>query len=277
VAREGTRSLSLVTGSGSGIQHRPLQEELSSESSRSRQPIGGSTPVLSSTSAPPPTQESLSYSGQDNNHPAYNHSQTVGEFEFVNFKKSSSAADTNSSSSHSTMAEPQGDISNDSNDSSRFRVNRIYSSQLHNPPVSSGSHISSVIPEDRPLELSDNHSSDPPPNYPNMHMQPRRSSLAQGLGGGRKKSVSLPREADYLETSDRTVYGKNFAYYTREALPNMDNYKNIIDGVVQRPTLDELRSEAMYAKVELNENPNYSKYFRSYHSIIVQYMTSSLT
>ena len=95
-----------------------------------------------------------------------------------------------------------------------------------------------------------------------MHMQPRRSSLAQGLGGGRKKSVSLPKEFEYADDDDDadgggggelvnpTVYGKNFNYYTREALPVMDNYKNLssVTGGT-RPTLDELRSEAMYAKV----------------------------
>jgi hypothetical protein len=89
-----------------------------------------------------------------------------------------------------------------------------------------------------------------------MNMQPRRSSFAQGLGGGRKKSVTLPRDFDYVDASnDRTIYGKNFSYYTREALPAMDNYRNVFDsaGGLNRPTLDELRSEAMYMKVIIPE------------------------
>jgi len=101
----------------------------------------------------------------------------------------------------------------------------------------------SGIPEDREIGHVDMIS------IPNLNLQPRRSSLAQGLGGGRKKSVSLPKEFDY-EEENGTVYGKSLAYYTREALPKMDNYKNLQDmEMCARPTLDELRSEAMYAKV----------------------------
>lgn len=143
---------------------------------------------------------------------------------------------------------------------SRFRVNRIQSSQLHNAPPVVGTYISTTIPEDLPMTINVggclpnnmDSSNDVGDHYPNQNMRPRRSSLAQGLGGGRKKSVSLPKEFDYLAESDATVYGKNFAYYTREALPNMDNYKNILGGGgnMGRPTLDELRSEAMYAKKE---------------------------
>jgi hypothetical protein len=142
---------------------------------------------------------------------------------------------------------------------SRFRVNRIQSSQLYHSPNQPvvGTYISTTIPEDLPLSINmttpitDGISGDGESMYPNQHMRPRRSSLAQGLGGGRKKSVALPKDFDYLSENDKTVYGKNFAYYTREALPSMENYKNILGGAggMNRPTLDELRSEAMYAKV----------------------------
>ncbi|CAL8122010.1 unnamed protein product [Orchesella dallaii] len=145
------------------------------------------------------------------------------------------------------------------NSDSRFRVNRISSSQLHGAPPIAGSNFGGeVIPEDGTLEINNvmNKMGDgggsPAEIIPNQFMQPRRSSLAQGLGGGRKKSVTLPKEFDYineLEDQHATVYGKNFAYYTREALPRMDNYKNLASVAnASRPTLDELRSEAMYAK-----------------------------
>jgi hypothetical protein len=230
--------VSLVTGSGSGIHHhhQPLREELSSSETHPRQNLGGSTPSL-------PTRTKTSIVN-DNHHHHHHHQQG---FEFVKLK--TGKGEEAEVGSHSTiMSDPPGEL-NDS--TTRFRVDRIHSSQLHNPPpVTTTSYLGSVIPEDSAMEFN-TAETDHHPHYPNMHMQPRRSSLAQGLGGGRKKSVTLPRDFDYLEeTNDKTVYGKNFAYYTREALPNMENYKNIIDsGAIQRPTLDELRSEAMYAKV----------------------------
>jgi len=154
---------------------------------------------------------------------------------------------------------PSGNIDQE-NEASRFRVNRINSTQLSqsSPPTSGG--FGETIPEDSTLEI--NSSGVPNSAIPNQFMQPRRSSIAQGLGGGRKKSVQLPKDFDYTgeyESSiannkdhENTVYGKTFAYYTREALPKLDHYKNMASvGNVTRPTLDELRSEAMYAKVKM--------------------------
>lgn len=144
------------------------------------------------------------------------------------------------------------DLNNsDADDASRFRVNRISSGQLTQPPgiLRTPGFETTTIPEDGNYDTSA-----PALHIPNLHMQPRRSSLAQGLGGGRKKSVSLPKEFEYPEdeqdgeVANPTVYGKNFNYYTREALPVMDNYKNLAVTSGLRPTLDELRSEAMYSK-----------------------------
>jgi hypothetical protein len=137
-------------------------------------------------------------------------------------------------------------------DDSRFRVNRINSAQLQNNAHGGGQiQHAGAIPEDREMSHIDMVS------IPNLALQPRRFSLAQGLGGGRKKSVSLPKEFDYeedgAEDGSPTVYDKSLAYYTREALPKMDNYKNLQSMELSaRPTLDELRSEAMYAKVKSN-------------------------
>jgi len=82
----------------------------------------------------------------------------------------------------------------------------------------------------------------------------RKISLL-GLGGHRKKSVNLlPEETEddeEGETNQGTVYGQNLSYYTREMLPAPENYMNKtdIDGHLRRPTMDELRSEAMLTKV----------------------------
>lgn len=226
----GARSLSLITGSGAGIQHVPLEEISGSRSS-----TAPSSPNLHYTNT------AVSHRPGANNLPR----QTISSSNaLVNPAYMPNAGDEGMS---------EGD--------SRFRVNRISSSQLQSPPpvLSESSFGGEMIPEDGTLELNNavNKLGDggaPAEIIPNQFMQPRRSSLAQGLGGGRKKSVTLPKDFDYLselQDQNATVYGKNFAYYTREALPRMDNYKNLASiAHASRPTLDELRSEAMYAKVK---------------------------
>jgi len=149
--------------------------------------------------------------------------------------------------SHFEMADLNG-----TDEGSRFRVNRINSSQLPNPFYRiGGTGVQGTIPEDQEMTNIVSIQQQPP------QRQQRSASIAQGLGGGRKKSVSLPKEFDYEDGDGggggggpQTVYGKSIAYYTREALPKMDNYKNLQSNeICARPTMDELRSEAMYAKV----------------------------
>lgn len=47
-------------------------------------------------------------------------------------------------------------------------------------------------------------------------------------------------------------YGKSFRHFTREALPRMDNYRNIMSiQAALRPTLEELHNETLHGKVGL--------------------------
>jgi hypothetical protein len=144
---------------------------------------------------------------------------------------------------------------NTDNDQPRFRVDRIQSSSTS----LFGNGITSAIPEDRPLDHSDMTSPTNNEQSSYWNIKSRRASVISGLGGSRKKSVTLPKEVTETPDSDSTVYGRSFSYYTREALPNSDNYRNKLDtfGGLQRPTLDELRSEAMYAKVKIYMWENY--------------------
>ena len=137
------------------------------------------------------------------------------------------------------------DINNTEEEENRFRVNRINSAQLHQPPPG-------ILKDYQPPAISEEGDYEmnklPRLSIPNIHLQPRRSSIAQGLGGGRKKSVSLPKEYEYDDDDDGSE--KNFNYFTREALPAMDNYRKLSAVALGvRPTLDELRSEAIIQKV----------------------------
>jgi len=114
--------------------------------------------------------------------------------------------------------------------------------------------ISSTIPEDGLADFTEPNNSSATDQKSNKTVKSRRSSSLFGLGGNRKKSVNLPNESQEDSPNYGTVYGRNFSYYTREALPVTENYMNKLDfsGGLQRPTLDELRSEALYAtKVDI--------------------------
>ena len=53
----------------------------------------------------------------------------------------------------------------------------------------------------------------------------------------------------YSESYD-TKYAKSFRHFTREALPRMDNYRNIMSiHAAYRPTLDELHDATLHGKV----------------------------
>jgi solute carrier family 12 sodium/potassium/chloride transporter 2 len=46
-------------------------------------------------------------------------------------------------------------------------------------------------------------------------------------------------------------YAKSFRHFTREALPRMDNYRNIMSiQAAHRPTLEELHNETLHGKVK---------------------------
>ena len=53
-------------------------------------------------------------------------------------------------------------------------------------------------------------------------------------------------------TNYDTRYAKSFRHLTREALPRLDNYRNIMSiQAAYRPTLDELHNATLTAKVSL--------------------------
>ncbi|XP_004525272.1 bumetanide-sensitive sodium-(potassium)-chloride cotransporter isoform X2 [Ceratitis capitata] len=63
-------------------------------------------------------------------------------------------------------------------------------------------------------------------------------------------------DRELLENEYDTKYGKSFRHFTREALPRLDNYRNIMSiQAAYRPTLDELHNATLTGKsASLNRN-----------------------
>lgn len=93
---------------------------------------------------------------------------------------------------------------------------------------------------------------DKPPKYKDLQTK------FQGLpndDGSSSSSVSASSSGDednekLLETEFDARYGRSFRHMTREALPRLDNYRNILSiRGSQRPTLEELHNATMSNKV----------------------------
>ncbi|XP_032514498.1 bumetanide-sensitive sodium-(potassium)-chloride cotransporter [Danaus plexippus] len=65
----------------------------------------------------------------------------------------------------------------------------------------------------------------------------------------RSDSDSSGMESDDPLTTSDTKYGKSFRHFTREALPRLDNYRNVLSlHAAPRPTLDELHNASLSRK-----------------------------
>ncbi|XP_055915319.1 bumetanide-sensitive sodium-(potassium)-chloride cotransporter isoform X3 [Eupeodes corollae] len=64
-------------------------------------------------------------------------------------------------------------------------------------------------------------------------------------------------DRELLENEYDTKYGKSFRHFTREALPRLDNYRNIMSiQAAYRPTLDELHNATLTGKMSHSLNRN---------------------
>lgn len=88
--------------------------------------------------------------------------------------------------------------------------------------------------------------------------EPLRSRRDDEEGSHRGSLEDLQRATSptmlLSHTSDHdgydTRYAKSFRHFTREALPRLDNYRNIMSiQAAYRPTLDELHNETLHGKV----------------------------
>lgn len=82
-----------------------------------------------------------------------------------------------------------------------------------------------------------------------LESNPRfRVNLVDGSNSEELKSLC---ESENDEQNDAMgSYAKSFRHFTREALPRMDNYRNIMSiQAAYRPTLEELRNATLHGKV----------------------------
>jgi hypothetical protein len=78
--------------------------------------------------------------------------------------------------------------------------------------------------------------------------QGRKFSLAGIFGGRRRSSVTLPQPEDFPQNNSTIgLYGKSLHRYTNEALPKLENYRDVRP--VHRPTIDDLHLEVGGRKV----------------------------
>lgn len=125
----------------------------------------------------------------------------------------------------------------------RFRVNRVDS-------VAVGMHKElGALPEDEVLDTSNGHANlafDSGDEDDEM-----RDALPPMVTNSRRPSLQY----QYTLAGSGTVYGGNLVQQTREALPRLDNYRDLASiAAGHRPTLDELRENAKLEMVSTHSS-----------------------
>lgn len=74
----------------------------------------------------------------------------------------------------------------------------------------------------------------------------RRISTGVNPNVRKQSSIFLPDVSELEESGTYINYGQTFQKHTQEALPKLDNYRNIMSvQAAQRPTLDELHGDGV--------------------------------
>ena len=85
-------------------------------------------------------------------------------------------------------------------------------------------------------------------------MGDRPGSAASNEGERASSPTALLSQGNnaYTTINEQTKYGKSLRHMTREALPRLDNYRNILSiQAGHRPTLDELHNSTIHEKVNI--------------------------
>ncbi len=82
-------------------------------------------------------------------------------------------------------------------------------------------------------------------------MGERPGSAASNEGERASSPTALLSQGNtYMTVNEQTKYAKSLRHMTREALPRLDNYRNILSiQAGHRPTLDELHNATIHEKV----------------------------
>lgn len=85
-----------------------------------------------------------------------------------------------------------------------------------------------------------------------IEMGERPGSSASNEGERAASPTALLTHNTYTTVNESTKYAnKSFRYFTREALPRLDNYRNILSiQAGHRPTLEELHNATIHDKVQ---------------------------
>lgn len=75
-----------------------------------------------------------------------------------------------------------------------------------------------------------------------------------GAKGNEEEMEPLNEMEEDIEDDDHIgSYAKSFRHFTREALPRLDNYRNVMSiHAAVRPTLEELHNETLHGKVTVS-------------------------
>lgn len=97
---------------------------------------------------------------------------------------------------------------------------------------------------------------DKPSRFKDSQSQTTRFQVAPPNEEDSDDSSGSKEDRELLDNEYDTKYGKSFRHFTREALPRLDNYRNIMSiQAAYRPTLDELHNATLTGKsASLNRN-----------------------
>lgn len=91
---------------------------------------------------------------------------------------------------------------------------------------------------------------DADPSETRKSMQATRFQVSGRKGGDSSDDEDGDEAQELMDNNQDTKMYKSFRHFTREALPRMDNYRNILSIQAQnRPTLDELHNATLSQKV----------------------------
>ncbi|XP_017477312.1 PREDICTED: solute carrier family 12 member 2-like isoform X2 [Rhagoletis zephyria] len=100
---------------------------------------------------------------------------------------------------------------------------------------------------------------DKPSRFKDSQSQTTRFQVAPPNEEDSDDSSGTKEDRDLLDNEYDTKYGKSFRHFTREALPRLDNYRNIMSiQAAYRPTLDELHNATLTGKsasLSRNQDP----------------------
>jgi len=88
-----------------------------------------------------------------------------------------------------------------------------------------------------------------------IEMDERNSNCGDGEVDRAASPTALLSHNTYATINEQTKYGKSLRHFTREALPRLDNYRNILSiQAGHRPTLEELHNATIQDKPHLEKN-----------------------